>query len=54
MIWSQKWNIFPMLLNLLLRVCLLIINAVFEIVDLDLKLKTWAYVVSELQCVRFL
>ena len=33
---------------------MLIINAVFEIVDLDLKLKTWAYVVSELQWVRLL
>ena len=33
------------------RSSLLIINMIFEIVaDLDLKLKTWAYLVSKLQC----
>ena len=32
----------------------LIINMIFEIVDLDPKLKTWAYLVSKLQCARFL
>ena len=32
------------------RACLLIINMIFEIVDLDPKLKTWADLVSKLQC----
>ena len=31
----------------------LIINMIFEIVDFDLKLKTWADLVSKLQCARF-
>ena len=36
------------------RSSLLIINMIFEIVDLDPKLKTWADLVSKLQCARFL
>ena len=32
----------------------LIINMISEIADLDLELKTWANVVSKLQCARFL
>ena len=32
----------------------LIINMIFEIADLDPKLKTWADLVSKLQCARFL
>ena len=32
----------------------LIINMIFEIRDLDPKLKTWADLVSELQCAQFL
>ena len=33
---------------------LLIINMIFEIADLDLKLKTWADLVSKFQCSQFL
>ena len=32
----------------------LIINVIFEIADLDLKLKPWADLVSKLQCAQFL
>ena len=35
------------------RSSLLIINIVYEIVDLDLKLKTWADLVSKLHCANF-
>ena len=31
----------------------LIINMIFEIEDLDPKLKTWADLISKLQCPRF-
>ena len=31
----------------------LIVNMIFEIGDLDRKLKTWADLVSKLQCARF-
>ena len=33
-----------------IRSSLLIINTIFEIVDLDRKLNTWADLVSKLQC----
>ena len=33
---------------------LLIINTIFEIADLDPKLKTWADLISKLQCAQFL
>ena len=36
------------------RSSLLITNMIFEIADLDPKLKAWADLVSELQCARFL
>ena len=32
----------------------LIINMIFEIADLDPKLKTWTDLVTKLQCARFL
>ena len=32
----------------------LIVNVIFEIVDLDPKSKTWEELVSKLQCARFL
>ena len=32
----------------------LIVNIIYEIADLDPKLKTWADLASKLQCVRFL
>ena len=32
----------------------LIIGVMFEIADLDLKLKAWVDLVSKLQCARFL
>ena len=35
------------------RSSLLIINIIFEIVDLDPKLKAWADLVSKLQCAYF-
>ena len=36
------------------RSSLLFINMIFEIADLDAKLRTWAFLVSALQCTRFL
>ena len=36
------------------RSSLLIINMIFEIADLDPKLKTWEDLVSKLQCAQFL
>ena len=32
----------------------LIINMIFEIVDLDPELKTWVNLISKLQCAQFL
>ena len=49
-----KWNIFSKLWNLTTEQVKLIINMVFEVADLDPKLKSWAYLVSKLQCAQFL